>query len=152
MPSPIAAVMASLPKPLRQMATPARVALLEQFISFGLVGFAGLGVDLTCVYGLRPFTNLYVAGLAAYVVAASITYGLNRTLTFRSHVSQVALWRQWVSFLAANFAGFILNRGTYAVLIASFALVAAQPWMAVCAGAVAGMFVNFSLSRRLVFR
>ena len=128
------------------------LAVLEQFVSFGLVGFAGLAVDLACVYGLRSQTNLYVAGLAAYVVAASVTYLLNKWLTFRSHVSQVAMWRQWVAFLGANMAGFVLNRGTYAVLIASFARVAAQPAIAVCAGAVAGMFVNFTLSRRMVFR
>ena len=152
MQSPVATVVDFLPEKLRRLATPARVALLEQFISFGLVGFAGLAVDLACVYGLRPFVNLYVAGMASYVVASSVTYGLNRSLTFRSHVSQVAMWRQWVSFVAANLAGFVLNRGTYAVLIFTFARVAEHPVIAVCAGAVAGMFVNFTLSRRLVFR
>ena len=152
MPSLVASVAAYLPGPLRPLATPARVTWLEQFISFGLVGFAGLAVDLACVYGLRPYTNLYVAGLASYVVASSVTYTLNRSLTFRAHVRQVALWRQWVSFVAANMAGFVLNRGAYAVLIYSFARVAAQPAIAVAAGAVAGMFVNFTLSRRLVFR
>ena len=152
MPSPVAAAVAFLPPKLRRFATPARVLLLEQFISFGLVGFAGLAVDLCCVYGLRPYTNLYVAGLASYLVSVSVTYALNRALTFRAHVSRVSVWRQWVSFLAANVAGFVLNRGTYAVLIASFERAAAQPAIAVCAGAVAGMFVNFTLSRRLVFR
>ena len=152
MSSPVSIVLAWMPPPLRQFATPDRVQLLEQFISFGLVGFAGLAVDLAFVYGLRRSVGLYVAGLAAYLVAASVTYFLNRTLTFRHAGRHVALWRQWAAFLAANLAGFVLNRGTYAVLIATFATVAAQPYIAVCAGAVAGMFVNFSLSRRVVFR
>lgn len=145
-------VLAWLPPRLRNLATPARVQWLEQFISFGLVGFAGLAVDLACVYGLRPVTNLYIAGVAAYFVAASVTWMLNRWLTFRAHVSRVPMWRQWMAFLGANMAGFILNRGAYALLIASFATVAAEPAIAVCAGAVAGMFVNFTLSRRMVFR
>jgi putative flippase GtrA len=52
----------------------------------------------------------------------------------------------------ANMAGFVLNRGTYAILVTVWPLAARQPVLATAAGAVAGMFVNFSLSRRLVFR
>lgn len=148
----IAVFLSLLPEGLRRHATPERTRALEQFVSFGLVGFAGLAVDLTCVYGLRRTVNLYVAGVVGYVFAATATWALNRTFTFRAHVSRVPMWRQWVSFLAANTAGFILNRGTYAVLIASFQSAAAQPGIAVFAGAVAGMAVNFTLSRRMVFR
>ena len=46
----------------------------------------------------------------------------------------------------------MLNRGTYAILVTYLPLAADQPVFAVAAGAVAGMFVNFGLSRRLVFR
>jgi putative flippase GtrA len=60
--------------------------------------------------------------------------------------------RQWAMFLLTNMAGFVLNRGTYALLVTFVPLAAAQPVIATSAGAVAGMFVNFGLSRRLVFR
>jgi len=60
--------------------------------------------------------------------------------------------RQWARFLAANAVGFVLNRGTYAVLVTFVALCAAQPVFATAAGAIAGMFVNFTLSRTMVFR
>jgi putative flippase GtrA len=46
----------------------------------------------------------------------------------------------------------VLNRGTYAVLVTFVPLCAAEPVWAVAAGAVAGMFLNFSLSRAMVFR
>ena len=62
------------------------------------------------------------------------------------------LHREWARFLMANMAGFVLNRGTYAILVTVWPLAARQPVLATAAGAVAGMFVNFSLSRRLVFR
>ena len=48
--------------------------------------------------------------------------------------------------------GFILNRGTYAVLVTFVPLCAAQPVFATFAGAVAGVFANFNMSRTLVFR
>jgi putative flippase GtrA len=60
--------------------------------------------------------------------------------------------RQLVMFLIANAIGFVLNRGTYIVLIATQPLFRAHLVLAIAAGAGAGMFVNFFLSRRLVFR
>jgi len=54
--------------------------------------------------------------------------------------------------MLTNTVGFILNRGTYAALVTVSALCAAQPVLAVAAGAIAGMGVNFTLSRRVVFR
>jgi hypothetical protein len=42
--------------------------------------------------------------------------------------------------------------GLYAVLVTFVPLCAAEPVWAVAAGAVAGMFLNFSLSRSMVFR
>jgi hypothetical protein len=51
-----------------------------------------------------------------------------------------------------NLGGFTLNRGTYALLVTFVALCADQPVYAVAAGAIAGMFLNFGLSRTMVFR
>ena len=50
-----------------------------------------------------------------------------------------------------NLVGFAMNYGTYAALIAFVPMVAAHPVLGVAAGAIAGMFGNFVLSRRLVF-
>jgi cbb3-type cytochrome oxidase subunit 1 len=51
-----------------------------------------------------------------------------------------------------NAAGFVLNRGAYAALVTFVPLCAEQPVYAVGAGAIVGMFLNFSLSRTMVFR
>jgi len=140
-----------LPASLRRSATPARVLLAAQFMRFGAVGLAGLIVDTATVYGLRHALGLYGAGLVAYLTAASGNWVLNRLWTFRGLGSGPA-HRQWAMFMLTNLAGFVLNRGTYALLVTFVAAAAAQPVIATSAGAVAGMFINFSLSRRLVFR
>ena len=57
-----------------------------------------------------------------------------------------------MAFLAANLLGFVLNRGTYFTLVTISATCAAEPVLAVAAGAIAGMFINFHLSRSVVFR
>jgi putative flippase GtrA len=140
-----------LPSSLRRWASPARVVLAGQFIRFGIVGGIGFVVDTATVYGLRHDLGLYGAGMVAYGVAASGNWLLNRLWTFRGHGSQPA-HRQWAMFMLTNLAGFVLNRGTYAILVTFVAAAAEQPVIATAAGAMAGLLVNFNLSRRLVFR
>jgi putative flippase GtrA len=140
-----------VPSPLGRVLTAERLALLFQFGRFGLVGLVGFVADTAVVYGLRARFGLYGAGMVSYLVAATVTWALNRAWTFRGS-GQGPVHRQWAMFLIANTLGFVLNRGTYAALIAFAPLCVAYPVIAIFAGALAGMFVNFSLSRSLVFR
>lgn len=127
-----------------------RVALLMQFARFGVVGTVGLVVNTAFVYATRQALGLYVAGLLSYVVAASGNWLLNRIWTFRGRHDGSVL-RQWAMFMVANLVGFALNRGTYMALVTFLPIAAEQPVIATVAGTAAGMFVNFSLSRRVVF-
>ena len=140
-----------LPPPMRLLATPARIDTLVQFLMFGTVGTAGFLVDTATVYALRGSLGLYGAGMVAYVVAATVTWILNRVWTFRG-LGGGPMHQQWARFLVVNLGGFALNRGTYALLVTFVALCAEQPVFATAAGAIAGMFVNFSLNRTMVFR
>jgi putative flippase GtrA len=136
---------------LRRSISLAQRLIIVQFIRFGAVGGIGFLIDTGTVYGLRHTLGLYGAGLVAYVVAATGNWGLNRIWTFRGIGSGPA-HRQWAMFMLTNLGGFVLNRGTYALLVTFAASAARQPVIATAAGAVAGMFLNFGLSRRLVFR
>ena len=141
-----------LPGPLRVIASEARVRLLAQFLMFGMVGLAGFAVDTASVYALRDSVGLYVAGVLAYFSAATCTWLCNRLWTFR-HIQMSDPWHvQWRRFLAANLGGFIINRGVYALLVTFVAAAARDPVIATFAGAVAGMTLNFNLSRKMVFR
>jgi putative flippase GtrA len=126
-------------------------SVLIEFLKFGAVGVAGFVVDAIVVYSLRYAVGLYLAGMISYLVAASVTWACNRAWTFRGR-SSGPRYRQWARFLGANLVGFGLNRGTYAALIGTLAVARAQPVLAVASGAIAGMFLNFTLSRRVVFR
>ncbi len=140
-----------LPPPARQLATPDRIATVVQFLMFGTVGTVGFLIDVITVYGLRRLLGLYGAGAAAYIVAASVTWLFNRLWTFRGRGSG-PVHQQWARFLGVNLGGFVLNRGTYAILITFVPLCAQEPVFAVAAGSIAGMFLNFTLSRAMVFR
>jgi len=142
---------ARLPPRARNAITEHRIEILVQFLMFGTVGTFGFVLDTATVYALRGRLGLYGAGLASYAVAATGTWAFNRIWTFRGRGAGPA-HRQWARFLGANAVGFTLNRGTYALLVTFVPLCAAQPVFATGAGALAGMFVNFNLSRSLVFR
>jgi putative flippase GtrA len=141
-----------LPGSLRAYASEDRIRVLVQFVMFGLVGLVGFVIDTGTVYALRHAVGLYVAGLAAYFTAATGTWFCNRAWTFR-HIGRSDPWYvQWRRFLAANFTGFVINRGVYALLVTFVAAAARQPVIAVFAGATAGITLNFNLSRKRVFR
>jgi putative flippase GtrA len=126
-------------------------ATAVQFMKFGAVGTVGFLTDTAIVYALRDTLGLYVAGMVSYVLAASGNWVLNRVWTFRGQGSGPA-HRHWATFIVANSFGLVLNRGTYVALIATVPLCVKAPVLAVAAGSVAGMIVNFTLSRRMVFR
>jgi putative flippase GtrA len=131
---------------------PARARLLAEFIRFGMVGTVGFLVDAGVLLAmLRLGLGPWVGRIISYICAATATYTLNRLWTFRA-AEQNASWRQWGLFLLLNLSGFAFNYGTYALLLLTVPLVLAQPVLGVAAGALAGMFANFFVSRRFVFR
>lgn len=128
-----------------------KLPLLAQFLRFGTVGTAGFVVDTATVYASKGMLGLYGAGALAYLTAATTTWLFNRIWTFRGRGSGPA-HRQWLAFLAANLMGLVLNRGTYFLLVTVSPRCAEQPVLAVAAGAVVGMFLNFHVARSVVFR
>lgn len=137
---------------LTRLLGPERAAVAQEFLRFGVVGTIGFLVDTGVLYGAIGLgAGLYLGRAISYVSAATATWALNRVWTFRGRGGG-PVHRQWALFLAVNLVGFALNYGTYAVLVATVPAVAAHPILGVAAGSIAGMFTNFALSRRLVFR
>jgi putative flippase GtrA len=127
-----------------------------EFFRFGIVGTLGFLVDWgTLELMLMLGTGPYMGRVVSYVTAATSTFALNRAWTFRSRnaitTGKRSLGVQWGRFLTVNLVGFAANYGTYAALVASVALVEQHPVLGVAAGSLAGMFLNFGLSRRFVF-
>jgi len=120
-------------------------------VKFGVVGTLGFVWDTATVYAASPWIGLYAAGLAAYLVACTLNWLLNRLWTFRDHAHGGAV-RQWALFVASNSGGFVLNRGTFFALVAGVPLCRSYPVLAVAAGSVAGLFANFTVASRVVFR
>ncbi len=141
----------SLALPRRRLVTPARLAAVLRFLKFGVVGTLGFVWDTVTVYAAAPWVGLYAAGVVAYLVASTLNWLLNRLWTFRDH-EQGQAHRQWALFVLSGAGGFVLNRGTFFALVATVPLCRQFPVLAVAAGSLAGMFVNFAMASRVVFR
>jgi putative flippase GtrA len=123
-----------------------------KIIRFGLVGCAGFCVDTGVLY-----LALYVLGMSyysgriiSYAVAASSTWYMNRRFTFADSRNDNR-FREWARFVMLNLFGGGVNYAVYAAYIRMHAGSSAAPAIGVALGSIAGMFVNFYLSRRLVF-
>ncbi|MDI2112319.1 GtrA family protein [Commensalibacter nepenthis] len=124
----------------------------KQFIQFGLVGLSGLALDTCTVYLLRHIIGLTTATLVAYFIAATSNWLINRLWTFHGLGKNKHFVNQWFTFLITNILGFCLNRGTVLILFHFSQTCVAHPIIALIIGAATGMFANFNISRKLVYK
>ncbi|POR55910.1 putative flippase GtrA [Paraburkholderia eburnea] len=124
--------------------------MLQQFFRFFLVGSAGFVVNAVLVELLVHLTKPVTAQLLAFPVAVTVTWWLNRRYTFGA--SRHALHYEWLRYVFGNIFGWIINNGVYIWFVLHVPLTALHPAIAVAVGSVAGMFLNFAMSRWLVFR
>ena len=96
------------------------------------------------------FTGPVYAQILAFPVAVSVTWWLNRKYTFGA--SAKAWHAEWVRYIVANAVGWCVINGVYFFLIIKNQFFFMHPLYAISIGAVAGIFVNFSCSKWLVFR
>ena len=127
--------------------------MIGQFTRFGLVGAVGFLIDTGVLYLLvyGAGIGLLAGRVGSFLAAATFTWWGNRTVTFRRQSSSNRL-AEWGRFLMVNSVGALVNYGTYAVLVITQPLFAAHPVLAVGAGSLAGLGVNFAGSKLLVFR
>ena len=125
----------------------------KQFVYFSIVGSFGFLVDTTVlyliIYGFEG--GLYTARVFSYLFAATSTWWLNRIYTFNSLV-KVNYFTQWLKFIWLNTFGGMINYVIYGLTIAYWPTAFNYPVIAVAFGSIAGLMVNFSLSKQFVFK
>lgn len=127
--------------------------IFSQFLRFGVVGTVGFLIDYSFVHTAHFVfgMGLVLAGILSFFVAASGNWLLNRVWTFRG-MSSGRLHHEWMRYLGTNALGFVLNRGVYITLVTTTVICVHYPVLALAAGAIAGLGVNFAMARRVVFR
>jgi len=121
-----------------------------QFLRFCVVGVLGFFTDagITLV-----ITQLLHAGpmpgrVVAFIIAASLTWYLNRRYTFRSTAGNGS----WAPYLVLTAFGAFINIGMYRTWVQVAGTAPGQLVIGVALGSVAALAFNFMVSRYVVFR
>lgn len=123
---------------------------IQELFCFGVVGVLGFLVNTAAVYTLSAVVDMYAAGVLAFIAAASCTWFFNRHWTFLDG-RQNPWFKQLRQFVFANFIGFLFYMGVYSSIIYFSEIGPSHPWIAVAGGSLAGLGINFSLSKCFVF-
>lgn len=123
-----------------------------EFLRFALVGVLGFIIDagllnLLLLGGL----GFYGGRAISFLAAATATWGLNRSFTFRRNSAHGKLRHEWATYIGLMVLGGIVNYGVYALAIEGSPLARVHPESGVALGAVAGMLVNY-WNARFLFR
>jgi putative flippase GtrA len=123
-----------------------------ELLRFCLVGAVGFFVDAGTLHALLALTHVgpYLGRVASYAIAATATWAMNRSFTFRRR-RESRPSREWARYVALNTVGGGVSYGVYAGCIGSWAAARALPVLGVAAGSLAGLAVNFLASKHLVF-
>lgn len=130
--------------------------LQSQFLRFGLVGAGGFIVDTSMLFLMHRVLGLdpYSARAISMFTAMNCTWTGNRLITFRHHAAtsprEIAV--EWSRFIAANAFGALVNYVVYTLVVAFAPAPANSPYFGLVCGVAGGLMLNFTLSKRLVFR
>lgn len=125
---------------------------LRELALFGVIGTVGLVVDTVVLYALKSMLGLFVARGVSFLAAASTTWVLNRTFTFRSRRSNLTGHQEFMAYIGLMLVGGVANFATYTGLVIGYEVVKNNPVIGVAAGSLAGMFFNYFSSKFLIFR
>ena len=130
-----------------------RMRVARQLAMFGVAGTLGFIVDAgvlqLLVSGLA--WDRYTGRLISFLCAATTTWIFNRHYTFRGH-RRHSLHGEWARYIFAMSGGFACNFAAYSALVLWFNIDRQWLVLAVAAGSIAGLGVNFVASRYWVFR
>jgi putative flippase GtrA len=125
-------------------------------VSFKAVVYALVGVVNTTIdYGVFLAAHavlglpLVAANTLSWMVAVSVSYTLNSTITFAAESGRKLRWSTYFTFVASGIAGWLANTAALVVAVQDLLL---PVWLAKLLAVMASFIVNFSMSNFLVFR
>jgi putative flippase GtrA len=144
------------------MASPRRVLAFfgQSFLQFAAIGLLAMFVDMGVLWVVTSGLGigLYVGRAISFLCAATTTWFLNRTITFR-HSRMHRIVVEYLRFLGVAMMGGVVNLGVYSAIVfaAHRWLILSQPWsgllpyFGVACGSAAGLLFNYTGSKLAVF-
>jgi putative flippase GtrA len=124
---------------------------VKQLLLFTVAGAIGFVVDAGVLLWVHAVLGTYLGRLLSFFCAVVTTWLLNRFLAFRDQRDGKPLHREFSLYFLTTLGGGAVNLASYFLIAYLFDLSVRGLPLAVAVGSLAGMLVNFWLSRRFVF-
>jgi putative flippase GtrA len=128
------------------------ISFFRRFVFFVISGVVGFCVDVGILYLLKETAGLVIGRLFSFFCAVLSTWLVNRTLTFQGRSSHLPLHREFLHYLALMLLGGVCNYLTYLWLIHQYPLMYQHPVIAIAAGALVGLLVNWTSTHLVLFK
>lgn len=128
------------------------MSIRREIVVFGIVGTIGFLVDTGVLYLLKGVLGLYWARVPSFLCAATVTWLLNRQITFHNRKSDVPIIQEYVRYFGLMLGGGLVNYLVYAITVSIIPASGYSPLASVAMGSIAGMFINYFSARYFVFR
>ncbi|MBL4850834.1 MAG: GtrA family protein [Gammaproteobacteria bacterium] len=127
--------------------------MVKQAFSFWLIGLVGFAVDAAILYSLRLFfdTDLFIARFFSLAMAMTVSWYLNRKLTFAGQSTRSAT-HEWLYYLTINSIGAIINYSLFIWLVMNYDYLAKYLMIPLAISSGIAAIVNFLLSKYVIFR
>ena len=126
-------------------------SIVSRMMKFGSVGALGAVTNMLIYTTLIFFdTNYNLAAVAAFLVAVTQNFTLNKRWTFRDH--DVTVQHRFVKYLLLNFLSFLLNLAILNLVIHFLGIEKSVQIAAQALGILGAMSTNFIGSHMVVFK
>lgn len=119
---------------------------------FGLAGIIGYLIDVLATLLFVPLLGIYLARIPAFLLAATTTWVINRSVTFKSKRPQHGLLKEYLHYLVVMLGGLVINYLVFAAAVTLLPNTTHSIFLAVAMGSLTGMLLNYSLSRRHIYK
>lgn len=125
---------------------------MRRFILFCISGTLGFIVDTGVYYLAALAVPYYAARGLSFFVGVITTWLFNRNVTFRGLKFNGSLMAEFLTYFSSMLAGGTVNYLSFVLCMKVWPLVAEFPVLGIAVGSIAGLFVNFALSRLVIYR
>ena len=124
--------------------------MVNKIVKFGSVGALG-SVTNIAIFSSLTFLNIHynIASVAAFLVAVTQNYSLNKKWTFKEHNTKTK--KKFIKYFILNFISFLINLAVLNIIVVNFGDDKFTTILAQIIGIGVGMGLNFIGSYVVIF-
>lgn len=126
--------------------------MMKALFFFAVSGGIGFLIDVSVYYLTSLLVSYYIARLISFISAVLFTWWFNRNVTFNDVIKNSNIIIEFFKYLSSMIVGGLLNYITFILSMNTFDMVKLYPIIGIALGSIVGMFINFILSRFIVYK